>query len=299
MELNHLRYFYEVARQGSFTKASRELRVAQPAVSRIVKTLEEREGVKLLDRGKKGVALTPEGRLFFRECEAIFSRLSRLREETRARREECAGDLGLGASDNLCNYVLPGLFIEFWKKHPRVRFELFNGGSEAIKRELTARRAELGVFHTPVREAEFETERLAAVEFAIVCSPKNDLLLGSGRRFNPRLLERAYYIGCRKSDYLKPYPTLTMLRSLGVKPRVFFETNSQETQKRMALEEYGYTVLPRFMVRAELASGRLVEIRAPRPISSTLILARPRGRTLSRPALVFQEFLRERVAAGL
>jgi DNA-binding transcriptional LysR family regulator len=52
MELNHLRYFFEVAREGSFTSAARKLRVSQPSISKLVRILEEREGVLLFDRGK-------------------------------------------------------------------------------------------------------------------------------------------------------------------------------------------------------------------------------------------------------
>jgi DNA-binding transcriptional LysR family regulator len=54
MELNHLKYFYEVAKRGSFTGASKTLRVSQPSISKIVQLLEEREGVKLFNRNKKG-----------------------------------------------------------------------------------------------------------------------------------------------------------------------------------------------------------------------------------------------------
>ncbi|RZA04544.1 MAG: LysR family transcriptional regulator, partial [Proteobacteria bacterium] len=54
MELNHLRYFYEVAKAGSFTNAARSLRISQSALSKTVALLEAREGVKLLQRSKSG-----------------------------------------------------------------------------------------------------------------------------------------------------------------------------------------------------------------------------------------------------
>ena len=296
MELNHLRYFYEVARQGSFTKAAARLRVAQPAISRIIKTLEEREGVRLLERGKRGASLTDEGRLFFESCRSIFTEIDALETAVKARRRDCAGSLRVGASDHLCNYVFPALFMEFWKRYPRVRINLMNGGSEAIKAELLEGRAELGLFHSTPRERELSAEEIARIGFAVVFSPRNELLM-SASRFTPGPLERAYYIGCRQADYRRTNPTAAMLEGLGVRPRLFFETNSLETQKRMALQEYGYAVLPRYMVATELKAGLLREYPLPRAIGSPLYLVTKRGREPGRPAAVFRDFLKSRVGA--
>src|SRR5437764_1063330 len=61
MELRHLRYFAAVARERGFGRAASTLNVAQPALSRQVKDLEGEVGVPLLDRGTRGVSVTPAG----------------------------------------------------------------------------------------------------------------------------------------------------------------------------------------------------------------------------------------------
>ena len=61
MELQQLRGFFEVARQGSFTRAADKLFLTQPAVSQQIKALEEELGQSLLERGRKGVRLTQAG----------------------------------------------------------------------------------------------------------------------------------------------------------------------------------------------------------------------------------------------
>jgi DNA-binding transcriptional LysR family regulator len=298
MELNHLRYFYEVAKSGSFTAASKTLRVSQPSISKIIKILEDRENVKLFDRGKKGVTLTEAGRTFLESCQCIFQEIENLRANVRTQREDCVGDLSIGASDNLCNYVLPKLFVEFWKKYPRVRVNLFNGTSNAIKNEVSNGNAELGLFFTHTKDIAFAIEKLACVEFVIVCAAANQLLAKAARNrnFDPAILEQAFYIGSRIADYERPYPTLNMLKQIGVKPRLFFETNNQETQKRMALEEYGYTIVPRYIVKHELKTKQLLEIKAPRPIGADLYLIRRKNRTPSKPAQVFESYLKERLS---
>jgi LysR family hca operon transcriptional activator len=65
MELRHLRYFVAVAEEGSLTNAAdRRLHTAQPSLSRQIRDLELELGVKLLDRGARGITLTPAGRVF-------------------------------------------------------------------------------------------------------------------------------------------------------------------------------------------------------------------------------------------
>lgn len=73
MELNHLKYFYFVAREGGFSKASRLLRVAQPALTRAVKALEDDLEVTLFERRGRGVLLTKVGNDVYRKCEIVFA----------------------------------------------------------------------------------------------------------------------------------------------------------------------------------------------------------------------------------
>ena len=75
-----------------------------------------------------------------------------------------------------------------------------------------------------------------------------------------------------------------MLRSLSIAPAEVIEVNNQEVQKRLAIQGYGYTLLPHFMVREEIAKGRLARVRMRSSLVSPLYLAVKRNRTLSRPA---------------
>src|SRR3954470_14099380 len=74
MELRHLRYFVAVAEAENVTRAAAKLRVAQPAVSRQIRDLEEELGLALLERSPKSVRLTDAGRIFLEEARAVLTR---------------------------------------------------------------------------------------------------------------------------------------------------------------------------------------------------------------------------------
>jgi DNA-binding transcriptional LysR family regulator len=91
VEFRHLRYFQAVAEELSFSKAARRLHVAQPALSRTVKELEERLGVELLSRTRRSVALTPAGAVLLHETGLLLQRLD---EAVRRVRRTAAGEEG-------------------------------------------------------------------------------------------------------------------------------------------------------------------------------------------------------------
>ena len=113
MEWNQLRYFYEVAKHGSFTKASQVLRISQPSLSKMVSQLEKTAGYFFLERNKKGVRLTPIGEILFEGCEKIFTEFEAVKASISEKGKECSGMLSIGASDNVCNYLFPEVLASF------------------------------------------------------------------------------------------------------------------------------------------------------------------------------------------
>ena len=298
MELNHLRCFYEVARLKSFTQASKVLRVSQPSISRTVKLLEAREEVRLLDRNRRSVRLTPTGELYFQRCERVFNELANLKREVETRRSGCRGTLLIGASDNVCNYLLPSLIETFREQFPRVSFQIYSGTSRDIKREMSEGKLELAIFFTVPKEGSFHLTKLAFVPFAVVCAGRSRRF--SGVRADRQALQREPLIGCGSKEYRKSYPVGKMLRSLQVEDPVSqIEANSQETMKRFALRDMGYTIVPEFMVRDEVATERLRILKTSIPIGSDVYLVCQRDQTLSTVAALFKKHLQVRLAPML
>ena len=121
MELRHLRYFIAVAKEENVSRAAARLHVAQPAVSRQVRDLEEALGVALLERTPKSVRLTEAGRAFLVEARAVLQRAEEAVAKVRAVAQGEGGDFQVGYAPSLTAQILPQALRRFQALRPGVR----------------------------------------------------------------------------------------------------------------------------------------------------------------------------------
>src|SRR5437867_8741315 len=120
VDLRHLRYFQAVAEELSYSKASRRLHVAQPALSRAVKELEGMLGLELLARTRRSVSLTAAGAVLLNETRSLFQRLDEAirRVQRTAAGEE--GEVRLGYIGPPTQTFLGRIVKEFRQRYPRI-----------------------------------------------------------------------------------------------------------------------------------------------------------------------------------
>jgi len=126
MELRHLRYFVAVADELNFTRAARKLHVAQPALSRQIRQLEEELGVKLLERNHHAVALTRSGRDFLAEARALLQQSEQAIRAARQSGEAAPGQLNLGYVWGLFHSLVPPILQRFRESSPKTAVNLFD-----------------------------------------------------------------------------------------------------------------------------------------------------------------------------
>jgi len=145
MELRHLRYFLAVGEALNFTKASAQLRVAQPALSRQMQDLEDEIGVDLLRRSPRGVTLTAEGKLFLEEVRELLKRADESVEKVRALARGEYGELHIGYAPSPTVEILPPALAAFQKAVPRVKVLLHDLSSDELIAVLQNATLELAV----------------------------------------------------------------------------------------------------------------------------------------------------------
>lgn len=126
MELRHLRYFVSVASELNFTRAAEKLHVAQPALSRQIRQLEEELGVRLLERDKRSVRLTEAGRAFQAEARALLKQTEKAVQTTRRSGGAGQGTLNVGYVWGLFHSLVPAVLQRFRQRSPGVAVHLFD-----------------------------------------------------------------------------------------------------------------------------------------------------------------------------
>lgn len=140
-----LKAFYSVARNLSFTKASQELFVSQPAITKHVRELESLYGVRLFDRKGNTISLTKAGEVLMEHCERILAEYRKLEYDMHLLNNEYAGELRLGASTTIAQYVLPPVLAAFTAKYPKLTVSLIDTNSRNVEKALLEHTIDLGM----------------------------------------------------------------------------------------------------------------------------------------------------------
>jgi len=119
-----LECFIAVAEELSFTRAAKRLNLAQPPLSRHIRTLEEKLGVELFDRNRQGVSVTAAGNTFYEETRNVLPRLRRAAEAALRSASGETASLRIGFVSAVMNDPLASIFRHFRKAHPEVRIML-------------------------------------------------------------------------------------------------------------------------------------------------------------------------------
>lgn len=147
-----LKVFVSVAKNLSFTKASQELFISQPSVTKHIQELETLYQTRLFERMGNSISLTDAGRVFLEHSKRILDDYGRLAYEMSLLRNDHSGELRLGASTTIAQYVLPPLLAQFIDKFPQVSLSLFSGNSAQVEKALQEHRIDLGLVEGNMRQ---------------------------------------------------------------------------------------------------------------------------------------------------
>jgi DNA-binding transcriptional LysR family regulator len=227
MELRHLRYFLAVGDSLSFTKASAQLRVAQPALSRRIQDLEDEIGVDLLKRGPRGVSLTAEGKLFLEKTRGLLKLAEESVEQVRALARGQFGDLHIGYAPTPAVEILPPALAAFQKAFPRVNVLLHDASLREIVDGLQSGALQLAVLPDAMSgiAAGIEFEVLRAYPVCVALAPSHPL--ARLKSIPLEKLAREPLVGFSRQDYPEYHPFVERLfLPLGVKPKFAVECDS-------------------------------------------------------------------------
>src|SRR5215510_7650658 len=177
MELRHLRCLVAVAEEGHITRAAERLGIAQPALSRLIKTIEQEIKLQLFRRVPRGVELTDGGRSLLDGARATFANLDRALESARrsARGEE--GQISVAfTSATAIHPVVPGVIREFRETFPRVAVTLAEANAAELIEHVKGDRLDVAFSRINVVKLEGLVFHRLLEEPLIVALPKGHAL---------------------------------------------------------------------------------------------------------------------------
>src|ERR1700724_3085081 len=173
MELRHLRYFMVVGEEEHYGRASRRLRVAQPALSRQIQDLEDELGFKLFDRLPRGVKLSAAGRLFLEDTRRILQDVSEATARAARVARGQSGTLRVGFAENASWHgIVPDSFRRFRAQEPGAELQLRPAGSSEQVAAVRSARLDAG-FVNFMPETDPELDQLTvAIHHVELAAPK-------------------------------------------------------------------------------------------------------------------------------
>ncbi|MGN1210567.1 MAG: LysR substrate-binding domain-containing protein, partial [Candidatus Cryptobacteroides sp.] len=168
--LFRLKVFLSVAEHLNYTRASKELYISQPAISRHIQELEKEFQVRLLTRNGSHVSLTSEGEILRDKARVIVEDYSKLESEMRLLRGSLGGELKIGASTTIAQYLIAPILAGFVKRFPNVAPGLVTGNSEFVEDSVEKGRISIGLVEGIRRRPHLKYTFLAKDELVLVTS---------------------------------------------------------------------------------------------------------------------------------
>jgi LysR family transcriptional regulator, transcriptional activator of the cysJI operon len=160
-----LKVFQCVAQNLSFTKASNELFITQPAITKHIKELESEFEVKLFDRIGNKISLTHAGTVLLSYTDHIIQLHNEAKFELSQLKGRLEGNLHLGASTTIAQYVIPSALAKFHDLYPEVKISLISGNTQYIEQRLLKNEIDIGIVegkpsNTDIRYSSFLNDEL-------------------------------------------------------------------------------------------------------------------------------------------
>ncbi|RBP84407.1 DNA-binding transcriptional LysR family regulator [Cytobacillus firmus] len=237
--------------QKNITKTAQLLFLTQPALTKRLMQIEAEFGVKIVNRGIKGVRFTPEGELLAKRAGQILTSIRDIREEVSNLQQSVAGTLRLGVSNFFAKYKLPGLLKLFSEQYPLVDFHVETGLSKDVLQKVYNHDVHIGFVRGDYSWHD-QKRRLFAEK----------VLLVSRTETNLAQLPELPRIDYETDQMFKSLVDNWWAENYSKPPLISMKVDRGDTCKEMVLNGLGYAILPSMFV-SDIVDLYKMELRSP------------------------------------
>lgn len=275
MEVRQLEYFVVIVDFGSLSKAAAQLRIAQPALSQQMKTLEGQFGRQLLVRNSRGVKPTAAGLRLYRHARLILRQLGQLRLEVEDQTLDLAGSVAIGLPTSTATVLAAPLLIAVRQLYPNIKLQIFESLSGYLTELLMNNRLDCAVLFRDSAVKGLLLEPLLEEDlFLVTCAGAP---LAARAKCPIRDLAGMPLVLPSIAQDLRLLTELTF-RRLGIKLNVVADVDSLPTLREIARLGVAVTILPRSALASSEAAASLVSVLLVDPaITRPVALCYPEG----------------------
>jgi DNA-binding transcriptional LysR family regulator len=253
--VDELEVFVTVVEAQGFSAAAKRLDSTPAAVSRRIKALEQRLGVRLLQRTTRTLKLTEAGELYFREVSRLLGDLKAVEEQLEEVTGQASGELRIVAPMSFGQHRLAPVVARFALTHPKLRVTL---RLEDRETDIVSEGIDLAIRIAYPSDSSLVSRPIASVPRYFCASPGY-----LARRGTPRAPSDLLQHDCLHYNVISEREEWTFRGTQGDETIVIkgvFCSNNGEVLAEAAMQGLGITLLPDFIVADALADGRLVRI---------------------------------------
>lgn len=243
MDLRQLRYFVTIVESGSFSRAAELLYVAQPALSRHVRELEEEFGCALLVRSARGISPTDSGRHLVQRAKALLAEAAGLRDEVRGIEACPSGPVVVGIPTSLGPLLSVPLALQVRQQLPEVQLRLTEGLSGHMREWLQDDKLDLGLLFDCEGHPGLAAEEVARERLRLVLPPGDERFAGRDRLTLAELLALPLILPGRPHRLREELESAALLLHRPL--RVVLEMDALDQIKALVEAGAGYSVLSR------------------------------------------------------
>ena len=287
----HLRVFYEVCKHMNMTKASKELFVSQPAISKTIHDIEQDYGVKLFERWNKQLYLTPEGATLYEYSKQAVNLLDAIDKSMQARNGKDI--IRVGASITIGTSILGEIAADFCAEHPSVKIEALVDSTPVIEQALLQGQIDLSFVEGRLASPEIKSETVGCTDIVLVVGRTHELYGQEGITLED--LSGRDFIVREKGSRTRERFSMEMERN-NIRWNPAWECHNTQTIKNAVDAGLGIGVLSKLSVRKRLESGRFRALNVfDKPLELYIRMAYAENKYFSQNLTAFRDYAVRRV----
>lgn len=228
LEVRHLRFAVLTADLQSFARAAARLNMKQSTLSRKVKDLELRLGIKLFERTTRGAEVTENGRVFIEQARRIVTDVENLQTTARNVSYGLQGRLAVGYCSSLTSGNLKLAFSDYLAKFPEVQFDGIEGGPEKIIHGLQSQSMDVGVAPIGLREEGLQSRSLWSERLFVAVLADSELV-SRDKLYWQDLRREVFVVSSSGIGPILGNIVSARLTEQGFRPAVIYQDTSQES----------------------------------------------------------------------